>query len=142
MERPPDYYLLLGISPDAGAAEVRTAFATAIKKCHPDMVHSENGDRARMLIEARDTLIDPVRRRAYDEERQRGGSLVRSTRRGAPQWIFVCSHGMGQFRTIREALDAAVDGDKIYVLPGTYKESLIAVEKTQSIESGFRSARR
>ncbi len=128
MNETPDYYLLLGVSCDADEMEIRAAFATAIKKWHPDAANGENGDRARLLIEARDTLTDPARRRAYDAERQQG-SLIRSSARGASQWIFVCSQGMGQFRTIGEALDAAKDGDKIYVLPGTYRESIIAVEK-------------
>jgi len=130
MNAPPDYYQLLGVSPDASEAEIRAAFAIAIKKWHPDTTNGENGDRARLLIEARDTLIDPVRRRAYEAERQQHSSLVRSASRSASQWIFVCSQGMGQFRTIAEALEAAKDGDKIYVLPGTYRESVIAVEKS------------
>jgi len=129
MNRPPDFYLLLGVSQDASETEIRAAFAAQIKKWHPDTAYGENGDRARFLIEARDTLTDPVRRRAYNAERLQGSLLIRSASRGASQWIFVCSQGMGQFRTIGEALHAAKDGDKIYVLPGTYRESLIAVEK-------------
>jgi hypothetical protein len=129
MNEPPDFYLLLGVPQDASEAEIRAAFATAIKKWHPDTAHGENGDRARFLIEARDTLTDPARRQVYDAERQQG-SLIRSAARIASQWIFVCSQGLGQFRTITEALEAAKDGDKIYVLPGVYRESIITVEKS------------
>ena len=129
MNETPDYYLLLGVSGDADETEIRAAFATAIKKWHPDTAQGKNGDRARFLIEARDTLTDPARRRAYDAERQQG-TLIRSSARSASQWIFVCSQGLGQFLTIGEALEAAKDGDKIYVLPGTYRESVIKVEKS------------
>jgi len=129
MNDAPDFYVLLGVSSDAEEAEIRLAFASEIKKWHPDTTQGTNGDRARFLIEARDTLTDPVQRRAYDAQRRKPG-LVRTAARGASQWIFVCSQGMGQFRTIGEALDAARDGDKIYILPGTYREPLIAVEKS------------
>jgi nitrous oxidase accessory protein NosD len=37
---------------------------------------------------------------------------------------------LGQFLTIGEALEAAKAGDKVYVLPGTYRESGIRVEKS------------
>ena len=48
MNETTDYYLLLGVSCDADETEIRAAFATAIKKWHPDTSQGENGDQARL----------------------------------------------------------------------------------------------
>lgn len=64
----PDYYVLLGIEQTAAPNAIKRAYKAALLKHHPD----RNGDRVdadevtRRLIEARDTLLDPVRRADYD----------------------------------------------------------------------------
>jgi hypothetical protein len=126
-----DHYDLLGVSSDATEADIRAAFIRQIKQWHPD-TNPVDGDRARCLIEAKATLTDPDRRNAYDAELRRG-HLVRRQRANAPRWIFVCSHGLGEFLTIHEAVDSASDGDKIYVLPGVYHESLLRIEKAVEV---------
>lgn len=125
---PPDYYQLLGITSNAEEAEIRAAFAREIKKWHPDVGGNGDDQRARHLIIAREILTDPNQRRAYDASR-RGDGIIPSDGFIPPRWIFVCSQGMGEFRTIGEALKRANDGDKIYVLPGIYRESIVRIEK-------------
>ena len=62
-----DYFELLGITPDADNDDINRAYRRRIKEIHPDK--HDNGDaaveQAKLLNEARDTLKDADRRRAY-----------------------------------------------------------------------------
>ncbi len=79
-----NYYDVLGISPDAGLKEVKSAFRRQAKKHHPDIkgeIRNVSGsdplsgraaDAAmRLLLEAYRMLSDPEKRRAYDRSRRR-----------------------------------------------------------------------
>lgn len=125
----PDYYHLLEIPSDADEAEIRAAFAREIKRWHPDAGNANDSLRAQLLIVARDILVDPNQRRIYDASR-RGDTIVRIETGGPSRWIFVCSQGMGECRTITEAIERATTGDKIYILPGIYREPLIKLDKS------------
>ncbi|MCE9599130.1 MAG: DnaJ domain-containing protein [Spirochaetia bacterium] len=46
-----EYYSLLGVAPGSTAEQVKNAFRSRIKACHPDRVPGD-GERARKLIEA------------------------------------------------------------------------------------------
>jgi curved DNA-binding protein CbpA len=69
-----NYYDLLGIDPDAPESEIQAAYLFQIKAFHPDrydpVKHPAQHVRAlfmsQRLNQARDTLIDPASRRAYD----------------------------------------------------------------------------
>jgi len=61
---PPDPYQVLGVPRDAGDDEIRAAFRRLAKAAHPDASGSPGLYEA--LVEARDTLLDPTRRRALD----------------------------------------------------------------------------
>lgn len=62
----PTHYDVLGVSRTATVDEVRRAYRTAVKGAHPDA--GGEAERFHRLGEARDTLTDPIRRRAYDRE--------------------------------------------------------------------------
>ncbi|MFW9938246.1 MAG: DnaJ domain-containing protein [Candidatus Thorarchaeota archaeon] len=69
MDRNKDYYKILGIEKDASEAEIKLAYRRLAKKYHPDL--NKNDPRAKdkfiELKEAYDTLIDPLKRRIYDQ---------------------------------------------------------------------------
>ncbi|HXW04847.1 MAG TPA: DnaJ domain-containing protein [Vicinamibacterales bacterium] len=61
-----DYYQVLGVSPDAGAAEIKRAYRQLARRYHPDI---SGDDRAAAFLEvarAYEVLTDPERRRSYD----------------------------------------------------------------------------
>jgi len=64
------YYEFLEILPTASEEIVRAAVNVKLKKYHPD--HGGTDNAVRVVIRAKETLLDPARRRAYDEHvRQR-----------------------------------------------------------------------
>jgi DnaJ-class molecular chaperone len=73
-----DYYDVLGVSPDAGAAEIKRAYRQLARRYHPDI---SGEDRAGTFLEvsrAYEVLRDPERRRSYD---------ARLLSRGRADWL-------------------------------------------------------
>ena len=68
-----DYYDLLGVKPDAGDAEVKSAYRKLARKYHPD-VSKEAGaeEKFKSVNEAYEALKDPAKRKAYDQLRAQG----------------------------------------------------------------------
>jgi curved DNA-binding protein CbpA len=58
-----DCWRLLGISPEAGASEVRAAFARRARDVHPDGGGTGDGLTLRLLAEARDEALAVLRER-------------------------------------------------------------------------------
>lgn len=71
------HYDILGVSPEASAQEVKSAFRKQAKKLHPDLAgRAGEGGRSRdaamrRLLEAYRMLSDPERRHAYDRTLRR-----------------------------------------------------------------------
>jgi curved DNA-binding protein len=68
-----DYYQILGVEPDAGEAEIKTAYRRLARKFHPD-VSKEAGaeEKFKAVNEAYEALRDPQKRKAYDQLRAGG----------------------------------------------------------------------
>ena len=68
-----DYYSVLGVEPNAGDAEIKSAYRRLARKYHPD-VSKEAGaeDRFKAINEAYEALRDPAKRKAYDQLRAGG----------------------------------------------------------------------
>ena len=104
-----DYYDTLGVKPDAGDAEIKSAYRRLARKYHPD-VSKEAGaeERFKAVNEAYEALKDPDRRKAYDQLRAggyRGGDPFRGP---PPNWQrethFEGDAGEGDFSDFFESL--------------------------------------
>lgn len=77
-----DYYKILQVHPDADPAIIRNARRTIMNelRAHPDL--GGNTAKAQEINEAYETLSDPEKRRAYDQQRGNGNNY--SQERQAP----------------------------------------------------------
>ena len=65
-----NYYEILGIQPDATPEEIKKAYRTKSKECHPDVVedgHAAPHEDQSKLNAAYNILSDPIERKYYDE---------------------------------------------------------------------------
>ena len=68
MAAPRDYYEVLGVSRDASEEEIRSAYRRLARKYHPDVSKEPDAaDRFSEITEAYDVLVDPEKRKAYDQ---------------------------------------------------------------------------
>jgi curved DNA-binding protein CbpA len=61
-----NYYVLLGVSQDADAETIRSAFRVLARRYHPDAGEGSSAERFREVLAAYETLNDPTRRLCYD----------------------------------------------------------------------------
>ena len=62
-----DYYEVLGISKNATAAEIKSAFRKKAKEYHPDNKETGNADKFKEVSEAYGVLGDENKRKTYDQ---------------------------------------------------------------------------
>jgi curved DNA-binding protein CbpA len=79
--RVPDYYQLLGVSPDATISQIKKAYRKLARQHHPDANPGDPDAAARFrdITGAYGTLTDPARRTAYDRQH---GPFTRTTTAG------------------------------------------------------------
>ncbi len=67
-----DHYVVLGLRSSATLADIKKAFRQQASQHHPDRNASADAPaRFRLVQQAYDVLSDPVKRKAYDDNRQR-----------------------------------------------------------------------
>jgi DnaJ-class molecular chaperone len=71
-----DYYDVLGVSPDAGADEIKRAYRQLARRYHPDISGDERGTAFLDAARAYEILNDPGRRRSYDAARRPRAPIV------------------------------------------------------------------
>jgi curved DNA-binding protein CbpA len=79
MTAKPDYYQLLGVSPESTLKQIKSAYHQLALKLHPD--HGGTAAGLAAVNEAADVLTDPKRREAYDLDRRlaaKGGAFSNS----------------------------------------------------------------
>ncbi len=69
MNEKKDYYDLLGIDKDSTEEDIKLAYRKLAKKYHPDLNKMDPQAKEKFIEvkEAYDTLIDPVKRKTYDQ---------------------------------------------------------------------------
>lgn len=68
-----DCWRLLGVPPDATAAEVRAAYLRRVRDVHPDSGGSGDGLTLSLLQEARDEAVAAIEGRGRERRRRRAG---------------------------------------------------------------------
>ena len=71
-----NYYVVLGIPEDADEETTRRAFRALVRRYHPDAGVGSSSEKFREIVDAYETLRDPLRRASYD-------SSLRAARNGA-----------------------------------------------------------
>jgi curved DNA-binding protein CbpA len=62
-----NHYVLLGVPVDADDGMIRSAFRRLARQYHPDVGRGSSSEKFREVTEAYETLIDPPRRKVYDQ---------------------------------------------------------------------------
>jgi formylglycine-generating enzyme required for sulfatase activity/curved DNA-binding protein CbpA len=100
MEHEHDYYRILNVPRDATDADIRRAFRSLAKEHHPDRRQNGSGEPSGydfgLLTEAYETLKDPERRAAYDEELNQARQLSAADgQRGKRPFAFAAGLAVG-----------------------------------------------
>jgi curved DNA-binding protein CbpA len=74
-----NYYAILGIPEDADRETTRRAFRLLVRRYHPDAGVGSSPEEFRNIVDAYETLRDPVRRAAYDASLRAARRSVRKT---------------------------------------------------------------
>ena len=61
-----NFYDMLGVNRDATKEEIKSAYKSLVKKYHPDVNKGVDIDIIKNLNEAKEILLDDVKRREYD----------------------------------------------------------------------------
>ncbi|GAA2046772.1 hypothetical protein GCM10009839_59220 [Catenulispora yoronensis] len=66
----PDFYAILGVTPQADAAQIKTAFRHLARALHPDSATAPAApERLAQVLAAWHVLADPAKRASYDRAR-------------------------------------------------------------------------
>ncbi|XP_030547550.1 chaperone protein dnaJ C76, chloroplastic [Rhodamnia argentea] len=123
-----DLYDLLGIDSSSSPSQIKLAYRSLQKRCHPDIAGPDGHDMSIILNDAYTVLSDPASRSAYDKEQAKTSELQGYT--GEP----IYSVWLGS-----DSEQRAVFVDEVKCV-GCLKCALCA-ERTFAIESAYGRAR-
>jgi curved DNA-binding protein len=90
-----DYYQVMGVSSDASAKEIKTAYRRLARKYHPDLNKEPNAEEQfKALGEAYEVLSVPEKRKAYDRGEQ--DDVFRQQAHASNAGGYAFHEGMGQ----------------------------------------------
>ncbi len=95
MEKPKNFYRLLGVAANASPAAIRRAFRRLAKQYHPESGAGQSVEAFQELQAAYETLSDAERRQRYDETLQQ---VARSDAFQPLAWSFVRGPAAGDLR--------------------------------------------
>jgi molecular chaperone DnaJ len=117
MDKPKDYYQLLGVPRDASTSAIKRAFRRLARGEEPQRAADSGADRLAELRAAYETLTDADRRRRYDD-------TLRNDRPAAADWSLVRHPAAGDLRRpfaptslVAEVVLGATDAARGTVLP-------------------------
>ena len=80
-----NYYVILGVDPDASSDQIKSAYRHKAKELHPDHYEGSSSEPFRDVQEAYEALSDPERRECYDAECAREALSRARTLRARPE---------------------------------------------------------
>lgn len=99
-----DYYQILGLSDQAQAAEIKSAYRKLARRYHPDVSREENAEeKFKEVTEAYEVLKDPEKRAEYDQLRTMGARTGDGRFRPPPGWESAAQFGSGGFTDVDAA---------------------------------------
>ena len=136
-----DYYEVLGVSRDATEEEIRRAFRKLAMEWHPDRNKSQGAEeRFKLVNEAYQVLIEPEKRRLYDQYGKAGvGTAEQPGSRGFEGVGFPGGFGdifdsfFGGFGVRRET-GARRGADLHYTLELSFEEAVLGVEQQVEVQ--------
>jgi molecular chaperone DnaJ len=136
---PADYYVVLGVAPEASADEIKRAFRTLAREHHPDATGGdpESERRYKEISEAYAVLSDPRKRQEYDAARMGVGTWTSPW--GSPfastiEDIFETFFGGSGFGQAREQTRSRRGESIEFVLSVTLEEVVAGAERKLSFE--------
>ena len=111
-----DFYVILGVPPEASTAEIKRAYRRLARRYHPGV---NPGDRAaeemfQRIVEAYETLVDPGRRRQYDTAGEHGGPRTEPSSFMFTEFDFSAAKRGSQASTFTELF-----ADVLHPIPGS-----------------------
>lgn len=138
-----DYYEVLGVQKNATAEEIKKAYRTKAKECHPDLHPNDKQaeERFKELNEANEVLSDPEKRARYDQFGPDGPNMGGFGGAGAGGFDFSGFGGMGDIfdqlfgggmgGAARRSASAPRQGNDLrYDLRITFEEAAFGCEKS------------
>lgn len=107
-----NYYLILGVQPDATPEQIKSAYRHKVKELHPDH-YGEDCQPFLALQEAYDTLSDPIRRANYDKQLENKPRVMRprpaGRRRGPVEPLIPHEEPSGRYVSPRRRRSSRLD---------------------------------